>query len=136
VADEGLNLGVVTEIVPADQMETGAGEVAERLTHLAPLRLAATKELMSRIPATWAPHRVAGEDLIRSCSRSDDFRGAVQAFVEKRKVTWTGRQQREVGKDGNDGKDYERQVLPAILPETDPAVAVRYDESIQRRPWR
>ena len=92
VAEEGLNLGVVTEIVPADQMETGAGEVAERLTHLAPLRLAATKELMGRIQATWAPHRVAGEDLILSCSRSDDFRGAVQAFVEKRKETWTGRQ--------------------------------------------
>jgi ABC-type sugar transport system permease subunit len=27
---------------------------------------------------------------VLSCYMSDDFRGAVQAFVEKRKYTWTG----------------------------------------------
>ena len=83
--EEALNLGVVAEIVPADQLAIRVDEVAERLTHLAPLTLAATKESMRRIQATRAPHRVEGEDLILSCSMSDDFRGAVQAFVEKRK---------------------------------------------------
>ena len=34
-ANEALSLGVVTEIVPADQLETRVGEVAERLTRAA-----------------------------------------------------------------------------------------------------
>ena len=53
--------------------------------------LAATKESIRRIQATRAPDRAEREDLILSCYMSDDFRGAVQAFVEKRKYTWTGR---------------------------------------------
>ena len=91
MAEEGLNLGVVTEIVPSDQLETRVWEVAERLTQLAPLTLAATKESIRRIQAVRAPDRADGEDLILSCYMSDDFRGAVRAFVEKRKYTWTGR---------------------------------------------
>jgi len=90
-AEEALNLGVLTEIVPSDQLETRTGEVAERLTQLAPLTLAATKESIRRIQAARTPDRAEGEDLILSCYMSDDFRGAVQAFVEKRKYTWTGR---------------------------------------------
>jgi enoyl-CoA hydratase len=90
-ADEALELGVVTEVVPSDQLETRVGEVAERLTQLAPLTLAATKESIRRILAVRAPDREDGEDLILSCYLSDDFRGAVQAFVEKRKYVFTGR---------------------------------------------
>jgi enoyl-CoA hydratase len=90
-AEEALGLGVVTEIVPADQLATRVDEVAERLTQLAPLTLAATKESIRRIQKTRTPDREDGEDLILSCYMSDDFRGAVQAFVEKRKYTWTGR---------------------------------------------
>ena len=66
-------------------------KVAERMTQLAPLTLAATKESIRRIQAARTPDRAVGEDLILSCYMSDDFRGAVRAFVEKRKYTWTGR---------------------------------------------
>jgi enoyl-CoA hydratase len=89
-ADEALSLGVVTEIVSSDQLETRVREVADRLTTLAPLTLAATKEAIRRILAARAPASQEGEDLILSCYMSDDFRGAVQAFVEKRKYAWTG----------------------------------------------
>ncbi len=89
-AEEALNLGVVTKIVPTCQLESRVGEVAERLTQLAPLTLAATKESIRRIQATRTPDREDGEDLIISCYMSDDFRGAVQAFVEKRKYMWIG----------------------------------------------
>jgi enoyl-CoA hydratase/carnithine racemase len=89
-ADEALSLGVVTEIVPAEQLEGRVAEVAERLTTLAPLTLAATKESIKRIQAARSLSSDQGEDLILSCYMSDDFRGAVQAFVEKRKYTWTG----------------------------------------------
>lgn len=90
-ADEALSLGVMTEIVPADQLETRVREVADRLTTLAPLTLAATKESIRRILAARSLDSQEGEDLILSCYMSDDFRGAVQAFVEKRKYAWTGR---------------------------------------------
>jgi enoyl-CoA hydratase/carnithine racemase len=90
-ADEALSLGVVTEIVPAEELETRVSEVAERLTTLAPLTLAATKESIRRIQAAKTPDSAEGEDIILSCYMSDDFKGAVEAFVEKRKYTWTGR---------------------------------------------
>ena len=90
-AEEAHSLGVMTEIVPADQLEARVGEIAERLTQLAPLTLAATKEAIRRIQAARALDNEAGEDLILSCYMSEDFRGAVEAFVEKRKYVWTGR---------------------------------------------
>jgi enoyl-CoA hydratase/carnithine racemase len=90
-ADEALSLGVMTEIVPADQLAARVQEIAERLASLAPLTLAATKESIRRILAARVPDRHEGEDLILSCYMSDDFHGAVKAFVEKRTHTWTGR---------------------------------------------
>jgi enoyl-CoA hydratase len=90
-AEEALSLGMVTEIVPADQLESRVGEVAERLTTLAPLTLAATKESIRRIQVARGLDSSEGEDLILSCYMSDDFRGAVKAFVEKRKHEWTGK---------------------------------------------
>jgi enoyl-CoA hydratase len=90
-ADEALNLGVVTEIVPADQLAARVQEVADRLASLAPLTLAATKESIRRILSARSLDSREGEDLILSCYMSDDFRGAVQAFVEKKTHAWTGR---------------------------------------------
>jgi enoyl-CoA hydratase/carnithine racemase len=90
-AEEALSLGVVTEIVRANQLQTRVDEVAARLTTLAPLTLAATKESIRRIQSARGLDSSEGEDLILSCYMSDDFRGAVKAFVEKRKYEWTGR---------------------------------------------
>ena len=73
-ADEALSLGVMTEIVPADQLEARVGEIAHRLTTLAPLTLAATKESIRRIHSARALDSQEGEDLILSCYMSDDFR--------------------------------------------------------------
>jgi enoyl-CoA hydratase/carnithine racemase len=89
-AEEALSLGVMTEIVPADRLEARVREVAERLTQLAPLTLAATKESIRRILAARSLDNAEGEDLILSCYMSEDFQGAVRAFVEKRKYAWTG----------------------------------------------
>ena len=90
-AEEALSLGATTEIVPAQRLEARVAEVAERLTQLAPLTLAATKESLRRIQAARTPAREEGEDIILSCYMSEDFRGAVEAFVEKGKYEWVGR---------------------------------------------
>jgi enoyl-CoA hydratase/carnithine racemase len=89
-AEEAISLGLMTEIVAAAVLEERVAEVAAHLTTLAPLTLAATKESIRRIQAARVPDRSEGEDIILSCYMSDDFRGAVQAFVEKRKPIWTG----------------------------------------------
>ena len=90
-AEQALTLGLMTEIVPAADLETRVREVAERLTRLAPRTLAATKEAVRRVMTARAPSNEEGEDLTLSCYMSEDFRGAVEAFVEKRKYEWTGR---------------------------------------------
>lgn len=90
-AEEGLGLGIVTEVIPAEDLEARVREVAEQLTQLAPLTLRATKEGIRRIQAARGLDNREGEDLILSCYMSEDFQGAVQAFLEKRSYSWTGR---------------------------------------------
>lgn len=90
-ADEALSLGLVNEIVPGDRLEPRVREVAGELTQLAPLTLRATKEAIRRLQAKRRLEAGEGEDLILACYMSDDFRGAVQAFLEKRQYVWIGR---------------------------------------------
>lgn len=90
-ADEALRLGVVNEVVPDKQLDTRVREIAEVLTQLAPLTLRATKEAIRRIQARRRIESREGEDLIVSCYMSEDFRGAVRAFLEKEPYIWQGR---------------------------------------------
>jgi enoyl-CoA hydratase/carnithine racemase len=90
-ADEALRLGVVNEVVPDKQLDTRVREIAEVLTQLAPLTLRATKEAFRRIQARRRIESREGEDLIVSCYMSEDFRGAVRAFLEKEPYIWQGR---------------------------------------------
>lgn len=90
-ADDALRLGLVNEVVPADRLEPRVREVAGELTQLAPLTLRATKEAIRRLQARRRLGSGEGDDLIAACYMSDDFRGAVLAFLEKRQHVWTGR---------------------------------------------
>ena len=90
-AQEALALGLVNEVVPADRLEARVREVAAALSRLAPLTLRATKEAIRRILAHRRIEPREGEDLIVACYMSQDFRQAVQAFLEKRAHVWTGR---------------------------------------------
>ncbi len=90
-AGEALRLGLVTEIVPAERLESRVLEVAQGIGELAPLTLRATKEAVRRIQARRQLPPGEGDDLIVSCYTSEDFRSAVAAFLEKRTPTWTGR---------------------------------------------
>ncbi|HXF83376.1 MAG TPA: enoyl-CoA hydratase/isomerase family protein [bacterium] len=90
-ADQALALGLVTEVVPAGRLEARVREVAEQLTTLAPLTLRATKEAIRRIQLRRRIEPREGEDLIVACYMSEDFRGAVRAFLTKQAYRWTGR---------------------------------------------
>lgn len=90
-ADECLAAGVVNEVLDADALEAQVDAVAERLTTMAPLTVTATKTAIRRIHEARRIAPQEGEDLIRSCYTSEDFHGAVAAFLDKGSYSWQGR---------------------------------------------
>lgn len=90
-ADECLDTGVINGVFAVDALEAEVGRVAERLAGLAPLTIRATKEAIRRIHVARRIAPEDGEDLIVSCYTSDDFHGAVEAFMNKQPYTWQGR---------------------------------------------
>lgn len=87
-AEEALATGFVTEIAPAEQLDARVAALCGKLRGHAPVTLRVTKEALRRIQAAGVP---AGDDLVRECYGSADFRNAVQAFVAKRPAEWSGR---------------------------------------------
>ena len=87
-AEEALAGGFLSEIVAAPDLDRRVAELADRLAQHAPITMRVSKEAIRRI----AQAAVAeGDDLVRACYGSDDFRRGVDAFVEKRESEWTGR---------------------------------------------
>jgi enoyl-CoA hydratase/carnithine racemase len=88
-AGEASAVGLVDEVHPPDRLAGRVRELAQHLSELAPLTLAAVKEATRRA-TTPAAVRDA-EDLILSCYLSQDFQEGVRAFLDKRKAQWQGR---------------------------------------------
>jgi enoyl-CoA hydratase/carnithine racemase len=86
-ADEALTAGFLSEIVLPEKLDARVAEICARLAANAPITMRATKEAIRRLLHAGLP---AGEDLIRECYGSRDFRIGVEAFVEKREPRWTG----------------------------------------------
>jgi enoyl-CoA hydratase/carnithine racemase len=87
-ADEALAAGLVSAVVPADEIEAHVMALAERVAGHAPITLRVTKEALRRLRAERLPE---GRDLVAEAYGSADFRAGVAAFLEKRRHAWTGR---------------------------------------------
>jgi enoyl-CoA hydratase len=59
-----------------------------RLAQHAPITMRVSKEAIRRLLHAGLPD---GDDLVRACYGSDDFRRGVRAFVNKREPQWMGR---------------------------------------------
>ena len=90
-AQEALAAGLATRIVDADALDRVVTETAHTIAAHAPLTLSATKELVRRLQTHRRIDPTMGHDLITTCYTSDDFRGAVDAFLAKRPPVWRGR---------------------------------------------
>jgi enoyl-CoA hydratase/carnithine racemase len=88
-AREAHAIGLINGVVPAGALERQVLEVAEKITSNAPLTVQVSKEAIRRI--LQARRGVEGDDLIVQCYTSEDFRGAVKAFLERRSPVWAGR---------------------------------------------
>jgi enoyl-CoA hydratase len=87
-ADEALAGGFLAEIVAAADLDRRIGELTDRLVQHAPITMRVSKEAIRRLLHAGLP---SGDDLVRTCYGSDDFRIGVAAFVEKREPQWTGK---------------------------------------------
>ncbi|WP_019143197.1 enoyl-CoA hydratase/isomerase family protein [Noviherbaspirillum massiliense] len=86
-AEEAKECGFVTEIAEAAELDAKAEALCSRLAKNAPVTMRASKEAMRRIVTEGLP---PGEDLIRACYGSKDFKAGVEAFMEKKRPVWSG----------------------------------------------
>lgn len=89
-APEGYRLGLVNEIVPAEQLMERAYELAKALAANSPQSLQATKRLLSAQHKSWLD--AATDEAMRANAQAretEDFREGVAAFLEKRKPNWS-----------------------------------------------
>lgn len=87
-AEEALAAGFLIDVVEPVTLDQRIAEICDRLKGNAPVTMRVTKEAMRRLELAGLPD---GDDLIRACYGSDDFRAGVKAFVEKRTPQWSGR---------------------------------------------
>ena len=87
-AEEALAAGFLSEIVETGELERRVGELCARLAQHAPITMRVSKAAISRLLHAGLPD---GDDLVRACYGSDDFRLGVEAFVDKREPRWTGK---------------------------------------------
>ena len=87
-AEEALAGGFLSEIVATPDLEARVAELTSRLSNHAPLTMRVSKEAMRPILHAGLPD---GDDLVRACYGSDDFRLGIEAFLEKREPQWTGK---------------------------------------------
>src|SRR5262249_12263629 len=90
-AVEAQSLGLVTRIVPADEIGEAVQRLVSDIAANAPLTLRATKEMIRRVLAKRRLSRGEDADLVEVCYTSADFREGVNSFLAKRKPHWTGR---------------------------------------------
>jgi methylglutaconyl-CoA hydratase len=91
-ASEGYRLGLVTEVVPAEQMITRARELAAQLMENSPASLRVTKKLINGYIAGSLDRQIESAIQENAAIRQTaDFREGVSSFLEKRKPRWSGK---------------------------------------------
>jgi enoyl-CoA hydratase/carnithine racemase len=91
-ADEALDLGLVTRVVPLDDLEDTVAGVAAQLAAGAPIALGLSKAMLNESFAASLDQALESEARAQSVVlASEDGAEALRAFVEKRPPRFTGR---------------------------------------------
>ena len=88
-SEEALELGLVSEVVPVEQLSTRVHELAQSLKTNSPQSMAATKKLLSAQSKAWLDEAIRHSMAANSEAKGmPDFHEGVTAFLEKRKPVW------------------------------------------------
>jgi enoyl-CoA hydratase len=91
-AKTAFDWGLVTRIVPKEELETAAKEFANQLASKAPVALAVAKALIEKGIETDLETALELErEGFGVVGSTEDLQEGVSAFIEKRKPTWTGK---------------------------------------------
>jgi methylglutaconyl-CoA hydratase len=89
-AEEAYRLGLVTEVVPADQLMARTQQLAQELLEISPNSLRATKALLSSYTKDQLDRQLALAIAENAAVRKTaDFKEGITSFLEKRKPKWT-----------------------------------------------
>lgn len=91
-AEDALAWGLVSEVVPAAELEAAVDRVVDELGALSPVALAMAKRVLNQVYDSPLHVGLELEGLAYGVLKStDDFREGVEAFVEKRQPKFEGR---------------------------------------------
>jgi enoyl-CoA hydratase/carnithine racemase len=93
-AERAEEIGLVNYVVPPEEIDGQAVDLAAEIAGNAPLSLKGNKRIINALLTCSGPSANLEHELIElrlSSFRSEDFREGVKAFGEKRKPRWQGR---------------------------------------------
>jgi len=90
-ADEAQHAGLVNAVFPADIIADEVMAIAAEFAKRAPLTLQASKALVGRVQAKRRAAADASDDWVTTCYMSEDFKAAVNKFINKTPFAWTGK---------------------------------------------
>jgi 2-(1,2-epoxy-1,2-dihydrophenyl)acetyl-CoA isomerase len=91
-AQRALSWGLVSDVVPAAELEATVARWSAQIAASAPLALAAIKQLLrGALDHPLDEHLIAEGKAFQECARSEDFKEGCAAFLAKRRPRFEGR---------------------------------------------
>jgi enoyl-CoA hydratase/carnithine racemase len=91
-AQEMLRIGLVSQVVPDDQLMTAAIAMAKKMMRGAPLAVQMAKQLMyTGLERTLEAHWEATRYAFQLSCKTEDFTEGITSFFEKREPRWKGK---------------------------------------------